>query len=287
MNMNSTKHPQLLPLTLLAACVLATPVAAQPAPLDSTKDKVSYAIGLNVGRNLKANGFEIDPALIARGLEDIMADKAPAMSEEEARTVLNAYQMELRQKAEEKRREAAQGNRDAGRAFLEENAKKDGVKIHEVTLPDGTRSAFQYKVLKQGDGERPKDNHQVTVHYRGTLIDGTEFDSSYSRNEPASFGVTGVIKGWTEALKLMPVGSKWQLFIPSELAYGDQQRGPQIAPGSTLVFEVELLATKGPEPIVSDIIKVPSAEEMKKGAQIETIKAEDVERLKKEAAGKK
>lgn len=273
--------------TLLAGCLLASPLAAEPAKLESNQDKVSYAIGLNVGRNLKANGFEVNPALIARGLEDVMKDAAPAMTDEEARTVLNTYQMELRQKAEEKRREAARANREAGRAFLEANAKKEGVKIHEVTLPDGTKSAFQYKILKQGDGELPKDNHQVTVHYRGTLIDGTEFDSSYSRNEPTTFGVTGVIKGWTEALKLMPVGSKWQLFIPSELAYGDQQRGPQIAPGSTLIFEVELLGTKGPEPIVSDIIKVPSAEEMKKGAQIETIKAEDVERLKREAGANK
>lgn len=277
------KLPDLLPATLLAACVLAAPLAAQPTRLETTRDKVSYAIGLNVGRNLKASGFEVDPALIARGLEDVLGDKATALTDEEARTVLNTYQMELRQKADDQRREAAQTNRDAGRAFLEANAKKEGVKTHEVTLPDGTRSAFQYKVLKQGTGERPQDNHQVTVHYRGTLIDGTEFDSSHSRNEPTSFGVTDVIRGWTEALKLMPVGSKWQLFMPSELAYGDQQRGPQIAPGSTLIFEVELLATKGPEPIVSDIIKVPSAEEMKRGAQIETLKPEDVERLKRQS----
>jgi FKBP-type peptidyl-prolyl cis-trans isomerase FklB len=139
-----------------------------------------------------------------------------------------------------------------------------------------------YQSLKDGTGASPAASDVVKVHYRGTLTNGTEFDSSYKRGEPASFGVTGVIKGWTEALLLMPVGSKWQLFIPADLAYGDQQRSEVITPGSTLIFEIELLATKGPEPIVSDIIKVPSAEEMKKGAKIETLKAEDVEKLKAE-----
>jgi FKBP-type peptidyl-prolyl cis-trans isomerase len=283
--MNSTR---LIRASLLTATLaVAGTLIAQDAPkLETTKDKVSYAVGLNVGRNLKANGFEIDAATLARGLSDAMGGGATALSDEEARSILMAYQGELREKQQAKLKEGSRANREAGAAFLAENAKKEGVKSHEVTLPDGSKHSFQYKVLKQGDGELPKDNHQVTVNYRGTLIDGSEFDSSYKRGEPATFGVTGVIKGWTEALKLMPVGSKWQLFIPADLAYGDQQRGGQIQPGSTLIFEVEVLATKGPEPIVSDIIKVPSADEMKKGAKIETIKAEDVEKLKKEAAGK-
>jgi len=186
----------------------------------------------------------------------------------------------MRNKQMEKAKEAAAKNREAGEAFLAANAKKDGVKSKEVTLPDGKKFSFQYKVLTEGKGEIPKENHTVTVNYRGTLIDGTEFDSSYKRNEPTSFGVTQVIKGWTEALLMMPVGSKWQLYIPADLAYGDQQKSAQILPGSTLIFDIELLSTKGPEPIVSDIIKVPSAEEMKNGAKIETIKAEDVEKLK-------
>jgi FKBP-type peptidyl-prolyl cis-trans isomerase FklB len=272
---------------LTATLAVAGTLLAQDTPkLETTKDKVSYAVGLNVGRNLKANGFEIDAATLARGLSDAMAGGATSLSDEEARSILMAYQGELREKQQAKLKEGSRANREAGATFLAENAKKDGIQSHEVTLPDGSKHSFQYKVLKAGDGEVPKDNHQVTVNYRGTLIDGTEFDSSYKRGEPAPFGVTGVIKGWTEALKLMPVGSKWQLFIPPDLAYGDQQRGGQIQPGSTLIFDIELLATKGPEPIVSDIIKVPSAEEMKKGAKIETIKAEDVEKLKKEAAGK-
>jgi len=272
--------------TLLASgLLLAAGVQAQDPKPEAPADKLSYAIGLNIGMNLKAQNFEVDPSVIAQGMRDAIAGK-PALTEEEARTAIMTYQQELRAKAETKRQEASKANHEAGEAFLAENAKKDGVKIKEVTLPDGKTAQLQYKVLVEGQGEIPKENHQVTVNYRGTLIDGTEFDSSYSRNQPATFGVTGVIKGWTEALLMMPVGSKWQLFIPSELAYGDQQRGPHIAPGSTLVFEIELLSTKGPEPIVSDIIKVPSAEEMKKGAKIETLKPEDVERLKAEQ-GKK
>lgn len=276
---------RILSVAALAAGVLAAQAAAETTRLETTQDKVSYAIGMNVGRSLKVGGFEVDPALIARGLADVMQDRTPALTDEEARAILNTYQTELRQRADEARREAAKANREAGAAFLAANAGKGGVKVQEVALPDGAKSAFQYRVLRAGTGEKPQDNHQVTVHYRGTLIDGAEFDSSHSRNQPATFGVTGVIRGWTEALKLMPVGSKWQLFIPSELAYGDQPRGPQIPPGSTLIFEVELLATQGPEPIVSDIIKVPSADEMRRGAQIETIRAGEVEKLRQTAPG--
>jgi FKBP-type peptidyl-prolyl cis-trans isomerase FklB len=265
---------RLIHTTLVAAGLLLTlGLQAEDAKPEAPKDKLSYAIGLNIGMNLKAQNFQIDPEVIAQGLRDAMAGK-PALTEEEARSVIMTYQQDLRAKAEEKRKEASKASREAGAAFLAENAKKDGVKV--------TASGLQYKVITEGTGEIPKENHQVSVNYRGTLIDGTEFDSSYSRNQPATFGVTGVIKGWTEALLMMPVGSKWQLFIPADLAYGDQQRGEHIKPGSTLVFEIELLSTKGPEPIVSDIIKVPSAEEMKKGAKIETLKPEDVEKLKAE-----
>ncbi len=265
---------RLFQTTLIAASLLGTTMLrAEDAPkLETTKDKVSYAIGMNVGRNLKAQGFDVDAAIISQALSTALAGGTPALTEEEARNAIMGYQQELRAKQQEKAKEASAKNREAGVAFLAENAKKDGVK----TTPSG----LQYKIITEGKGEVPKENHQVSVNYRGTLIDGTEFDSSYKRGEPASFGVTGVIKGWTEALLMMPVGSKWQLFIPADLAYGDRQMGAQITPGSTLIFDIELLSTKGPEPIVSDIIKVPSAEEMKKGAKIETIKAEDVEKLK-------
>ena len=265
---------RLIQTTLLASSLLWTGVirAEDALKLETTKDKVSYSIGMNIGTQLKAAGFEVDAGIIASGLRDALAGNQPALSEEEARTVMQSYQQEIRAKQMEKAKEASSKNREAGAAFLAENAKKDGVKT--------TASGLQYKVLTEGKGEIPKENHQVSVNYRGTLIDGTEFDSSYKRNQPATFGVTGVIRGWTEALLMMPVGSKWQVFIPADIAYGDQQKGPLIQPGSTLIFEMELLSTKGPEPIVSDIIKVPSAEEMKKGAKIETLKAEDIEKLK-------
>jgi len=272
---------RLLPTTLIVSSLFCTAAFGADAPkLETTKDKVSYSIGLNIGRNLKGRGYEADPSIIARGITDAVEGNTPALSEEEANTVMNSYAQELRTKQMEKTKEASAKNREAGEAFLAANAKKPGVEFKEITLADGKKATLQYKVLTKGTGEIPKENHTVTVNYRGTLIDGTEFDSSYKRNEPTSFGVTQVIKGWTEALLMMPVGSKWQLYIPADLAYGDQQKGPQILPGSTLIFDIELLSTKGPEPIVSDIIKVPSAEEMKNGAKIETIKAEDVEKLK-------
>ena len=273
MNMNRLIHSTLI----ASGLIMATGLHAEDAKAEAPADKLSYAFGLSVGMQLKGAGFDVDPNVLSQGLHDAFAGK-PALTEQEAREVIAAAQQSLRAKAEEKRQAASKENREAGAKFLAENAKKDGVKT--------TATGLQYKVLVEGSGEIPKENHQVTVNYRGTLIDGTEFDSSYSRNQPASFGVTGVIKGWTEALLMMPVGSKWQLFIPADLAYGDQQRSQQITPGSTLVFEIELLSTKGPEPIVSDIIKVPSAEEMKKGAKIETLKPEDVERLKAEQSKK-
>jgi len=262
--------------TITTTCLLwtgAIQAAEDAAKPEVPADKLSYSIGLNIGMSLKNQGFEVSPDVIAQGMRDAMAGK-PGLSEEDAMQTIRSYQMQLRAKAEEKRVSAAKQNQEKGAAFLAENAKKPGVKT--------TASGLQYKVLVEGKGEIPKENHTVTANYRGTLIDGTEFDSSYKRGEPSQFGVTGVIRGWTEALLMMPVGSKWQLFVPAELAYGDQQRSEVITPGSTLIFEIELVATKGPEPIVSDIIKVPSAEEMKKGAKIETLKPEDVERLKSE-----
>jgi FKBP-type peptidyl-prolyl cis-trans isomerase FklB len=268
---------QLIYPTLAALGLLLTPGAkgaeAVPVDLDSPTGRVSYAVGLNVGMNLKSQGVVVDPDAVAQGLRDAFAGR-PNLSQEEASQAITSHLQEIRAKAQAKQQEEARVNRAAGAAFLAENAKKDGVKT--------TASGLQYKVLFEGRGEVPKDNHTVTVHYRGKLIDGTEFDSSFSRNEPTSFGVKGVIPGWTEALLMMRVGAKWELFIPADLAYGDQQRGEHIKPGSTLIFEIELLSSKGPEPIVSDIIKVPSPEEMSRGAKIETLKPEDVERLKAE-----
>ena len=270
MNMNRLIQTTLVTSALLSAGLLR---AADAPKLETTKDKVSYAIGMNVGMSLKKAGFDVDTAIIAAAMNDALKGNPPALSQEEAGTIMRAYQQEMAAKQQEKAKEASSKVREAGTAFLSANAKKDGVKT--------TASGLQYKIITAGTGEIPKENHQVTVNYRGTLIDGTEFDSSAKHGQAYTTPVVGgIIRGWTEALLLMPVGSKWQVFIPADLAYQDQQKGPLILPGSTLVFEMELLSTKGPEPIVSDIIKVPSAEEMRNGAKIETIKAEDVEKLK-------
>jgi FKBP-type peptidyl-prolyl cis-trans isomerase FklB len=185
---------------------------------------------------------------------------------------MTAYTKELRAKQEEKNKIIGEKNKKEGAEFLTENAKKSGV----ITLPSG----LQYKVLTDGTGPSPKSNEVVTVNYRGTLIDGTEFDSSYKRGQAYTTSVMGVVKGWTEALQMMKVGSKWQLFIPSDLAYGTRAGGPNIGPNAVLIFEVELLGIRPPtpppgtQPVTSDIIKVPSAEDLKKGAKIEVIKQE-------------
>jgi len=202
--------------------------------LKTQKDKVSYGIGMSIGRDFEAQKLDIDPDVLAQGIKDVLAGKELLMTEEEVRETLMAFQEEMMVKQEEASAKAAEKNAAEGKAFLEENAKKEGV----VTLPSG----LQYKVVKEGTGKMPKEGDSVTVHYRGTLIDGTEFDSSYGRGEPVTFPVGGVIPGWVEALQLMKEGSKWELFIPASLAYGERGAPPLIGPNSTLVFEVELVS---------------------------------------------
>ena len=207
------------------------------------KDKFSYALGMNVGTNLGANlkkqGMTVNVDLIARGLKDALAGGKTLITEDEARAVLMAVQAEFQQQQRERTKQLGEANKAEGAPFLAANKAKDGV----VTLPSG----LQYKILTPGTGPKPAATDTVTVNYRGTLINGTEFDSSYKRGQPATFGVTGVIKGWTEALQLMPTGSKWQLVIPADLAYGEHGAGDDIAPNATLIFEVELLSIKAPE----------------------------------------
>ena len=198
------------------------------------KNKASYAAGLNIGQNLKAQGVDIDAEEMAKGIRDGLSGAKPAMTVEEMQEVLTAFQKELAGKRMEMAKAEATKNLKAGQDFLADNAKKEGVQ----SLPSG----LQYRVIKQGTGAKPKTSSVVKTHYRGTLIDGQEFDSSYKRGEPAEFPVNGVIRGWTEALQLMPVGSKYQLFIPAALAYGEQAPQGSIIPANgTLVFEVELL----------------------------------------------
>jgi FKBP-type peptidyl-prolyl cis-trans isomerase FklB len=210
-----------------------TAKTAAPLTLKTEKDKFSYALGMRMGANLHKQSVAVDPAILARGLKDGLAGGKTLLSEDEAQAALTAVQNEMRQKQQEKMKEAGEANKKEGESFLAENKGKEGV----VTLPSG----LQYKILKEGTGPKPTASDSVVCNYQGTLINGTEFDSSYKRGQPATFPVTGVIKGWTEALQLMPVGSKWQLFIPSDLAYGEPGR-PGIEPNSTLIFEVELLS---------------------------------------------
>jgi FKBP-type peptidyl-prolyl cis-trans isomerase FklB len=208
--------------------------AGAPLSLKSQKDKFSYALGMNLGKNLHQQSVEVDPNLLARGLKDALTGGKTLLSDEEARATLTAAQAQVRAKQQEKMQQAGAANKKEGDAFLAANKAKEGV----VTLPSG----LQYKILTAGSGPKPSANDTVVCNYRGTLINGTEFDSSYKRGQPATFPVAGVIKGWTEALQLMPVGSKWQLFIPADLAYGDRGAGADIGPGATLIFEVELLS---------------------------------------------
>jgi len=205
----------------------AASTTAAPVVLKTQRDKESYAEGMSLGMGLHNQGLSLDPALMARGLKDAQSGAKTAMTEEEARAALAQLRQDVQQKMGAKARQE-------GEAFLAANKTKEGV----VTLPSG----LQYKILKEGTGPKPTASDTVSCNYRGTLTNGKEFDSSTKHGGPASFPVSGVIKGWTEALQLMPVGSKWQLFIPADLAYGDRGAGPDIAPGSTLVFEIELLS---------------------------------------------
>jgi FKBP-type peptidyl-prolyl cis-trans isomerase len=206
---------------------------AAPLVLKTDKDKESYAIGMNIGKSIHRDGVDVDPNILLRGMKDAIAGGKTVLSDEEAKTVMTNLQANMRKEQAEKAQQAGDANKKAGDAFLAANKTKDGV----VTLPSG----LQYKILTQGTGPKPSATDTVVCNYKGTLLDNSEFDSSYSRNQPLTIPVSGVIKGWTEALQLMPVGSKWQLFIPSDLAYGPQAKGP-IGPNSTLIFEVELLS---------------------------------------------
>ncbi len=220
--------------------------AAEKIQIKTQKDKVSYTIGLDMGNSLKKQSIDVDTKILAQGIKDALAGAKPLMTEQEIkdtiaalRDELMAKQKEAVAKQQEQMKALGEKNKKEGEAFLAENAKKEGVK----TLPSG----LQYKVITEGKGKKPRATDSVTVNYRGTLIDGTEFDSSIKRGQPATFPVNGVIPGWTEALQLMKEGSKWQLVIPSSLAYKEQGAGGAIGPNAVLVFEVEIISVNEPE----------------------------------------
>jgi FKBP-type peptidyl-prolyl cis-trans isomerase FklB len=222
-------------LVIAGVLILSSPVMGEEkSVLKTQKEKSSYVIGVDIGRALQKGGVEIEADLFARGVQDALAGGKLLMTEEEIKETMTAFQREMTARQTQARNQLGEKNKKEGETFLAENGKKPGV----VTLPSG----LQYKVLRPGTGKKPQAQDIVKVHYRGTLINGTEFDSSYRRGQPASFPVNRVIPGWTEALQRMEEGAKWQIFIPSRLAYGERGAGEDIGPHATLIFEVELLA---------------------------------------------
>ena len=255
-------------MTICAVGLLVGLVRAEDkAAFKDPKEKSSYSIGANWGNSLKRQEVEVDLEAMIKGLKDGLAGKS-TLTDQELKEALTALNQEIRAKMEEKRKRLGETNKQEGEKFLAENKNKLGV----ITLPSG----LQYQVLVEGSGESPKSNDVVTANYRGTLIDGTEFDSSAKNGQPLVRPTNMLIKGWTEALQLMKPGAKWMLYIPSELAYGERGAGAQIGPNATLNFEMELVSFKPPappptvppaQPVTSDIIKVPSKEEFEKGAK--------------------
>jgi FKBP-type peptidyl-prolyl cis-trans isomerase FklB len=222
-------------ILLSVVFVFSISFAEERLELKDQKDKESYGLGFQFGQNLKFQGVAINLDVYTSGIKDALGGKEPQMSQEDIRATITGLQQRLAAARQKELKEKAAKNLAEGKAFLEENKKKEGIK----TLPSG----LQYKVLTDGSGKTPQKTGTVTVHYRGTFIDGTEFDSSHKKSEPATFQVDSVIPGWTEALQLMKEGSKWQLFIPSELGYGERGMG-RILPNSTLIFEGELISVK-------------------------------------------
>jgi FKBP-type peptidyl-prolyl cis-trans isomerase FklB len=226
-------------ITLSAIALLAVSASGQDKlDLKDAKARISYSIGVDLGKNFKHEEIDIDPKVLAAGMADALAGKIQLTEAEMEETMMN-FQKQMMAQIEQKEKAAIEKNAKEGEKFLAENAKKEGVKV--------TASGLQYKVLKSGSGKTPKSTDIVKTHYHGTLINGTVFDSSVERKEPVTFPVSGVISGWTEALQMMKEGDKWQLFVPSKLAYGEEGAGSKIGPNTTLIFEVELISIETPQ----------------------------------------
>ncbi|MFC2150523.1 FKBP-type peptidyl-prolyl cis-trans isomerase [Calditrichota bacterium] len=223
-------------IVIVALLIGCQGAAVEKVSLDNDVNKTSYAIGVDLGKNFKGQMMEVNPDALAMGLREALAEGDLQMTEEEMQAAIMQLQQSMQEKQNETRKAMTGKNKTEGEAFLKENATKEGVKT--------TASGLQYKVIKAGTGKTPGLNDTVETHYRGTLIDGTVFDSSYDRGETATFPVSGVISGWTEALQMMKEGGTWQLYIPSELAYGSRGAGGKIGPDAVLIFDIELIAVK-------------------------------------------
>jgi FKBP-type peptidyl-prolyl cis-trans isomerase FklB len=233
----STRMKQLLAAAVCAALAMSGIALAADAPeLKSEREKLSYSVGMDIGANLKRQSIDVDAELLTKGFRDSYTGAKTLLTEEESRQAIQNFQKQMMAKQAEAAKQMAEKNKAEGEKFLAENGKKDGVKT--------TASGLQYKVIREGAGKSPTADNTVEVHYKGTLIDGKEFDSSYTRNQTATFPVSGVIPGWTEGLQLMKEGGKYMLFVPSNLAYGERGAGRDIGPNATLVFEVELISVQ-------------------------------------------
>ena len=253
----------------IVLCFAGMVIAQEATPLKEQKDKLSYSLGVNIGRSMKRDAIDAKPDLIVQGIKDALAGGKMLLTDEEMAETFVALQQGLTEKKAEARKALAEKNLKEGEQFLAENAKKEGV----VTQPSG----LQYKVITDGTGKKAKSTDAVTVHYRGTMIDGTEFDSSYKRNEPATFQLQNMIPGFTEGVSQMKVGSKWQLFIPSKLAFREEGAEDTIGPNAALIFEIELLDAKDAA-VINPAAKQPSkpkAASTKKPASKPTAKATD------------
>ncbi|MDH3453600.1 MAG: FKBP-type peptidyl-prolyl cis-trans isomerase [Desulfuromonadales bacterium] len=229
----------MLLLLFVVGCAAEESKVVPELKLDTAKSRISYTIGVNIGQDFKTQKMDVDADILVMGLKDSMAGKELRLTDEEMATEIQTFQETMQAKMAAEMEALVAKNKAEGEAFLAENAKKEGVVV--------TASGLQYKILEPGEGDSPQATDVATVHYRGTLIDGTQFDSSYDRGQPATFPVGGVIAGWTEALQLMTPGAKWQLVIPAELAYGERGAGQDIGPNATLLFDVELISVeKGP-----------------------------------------
>jgi FKBP-type peptidyl-prolyl cis-trans isomerase len=229
-------------LGLLATLQAGAQAPATASPLKTDKDKQSYGVGVQLGSILKAQGVNVDAALVLQGMKDALAGGKLLMTDDELRATMTALQEQVNQREEAQKAAAAITNKQQGDAFLAANKSKEGV----VTLPSG----LQYKIIKAADGKKPTEDDTVLCQYRGTLLDGTEFDSSYKTGMPATFLVKGLIPGFKEALEQMNVGATWQFFIPAELAYGETGAGDVVGPNATLIFQVELIGVQPPQPKV-------------------------------------